>query len=281
VTTDNLEGMPLLWDTTDAPSAFDPDDWFEYCTTVNGRSKPQVPGLAVQSVINAPLISVHLDLVKERYGAEADDFTLADHPFAVFQAGGQSVVLATSSKGSYSAGGLDELIALGAQKIIVLNVGAALSDRVGVGSFVVASKALREDGVSFHYQAGSRYNEPSPALSEELALAARGLGTTVHEGPVWTNNAHFRLSLPRLKAYRDEGCLALENEVASAFAVGHLRDVEVATLTYIGLSLAENRFAVPPRSVLYGPQQSERHFDAALAALVGGLSPGAAEKRRT
>jgi NAD(P)-dependent dehydrogenase (short-subunit alcohol dehydrogenase family) len=55
-----------LWDTTDAASAFEPADWFAYCSRVNGRHVPAVPVLAVQSVINEPLADIHLRLVEDR-----------------------------------------------------------------------------------------------------------------------------------------------------------------------------------------------------------------------
>ncbi len=261
---------PLLWDTTSAPSAFEPADWFDDCTRLHGRARPALPPFAIQSVINAPNERAHLDIVARRYGVQPDDYTIAAHPFAVFQHEGRDVALATSAKGSYAAGGLDELIALGARQIVLLNVGADLSAEIGVGSHVVASSALRDDGISCHYQPASRYNEPSAALTRALASAAREAGGAVHEGPVWTNPAHFRLSVPRLRAFRDEGCLTLENEVASAFAVAAFRGAEVAALVYVGLSLAADRFQVPAGAGLYGPREAERHLDAALRALLGG-----------
>ena len=263
----NAASEPLLWDTTGSPSAFDPEDWFAYCARLHGRPQPAVPPLAIQSVINAPHEQVHLDIVARRFGVRPDDFTVAAHPFAVFCHRGQDVVLATSPKGSYAAGGLDELIALGARRIVVLNVGASMGPGLPVGSLVVASRALRDDGTSFHYQPASRYNEPSRSLTRALATAARRAGTTVLEGPVWTNPAHFRLSQARLSEFRQEGCQVLENEVAAAFAVGHYRQVEVAALVHVGLSLAAGRFQVPAEADVYGPAEAEQHLDAALAAL--------------
>ena len=37
------QDFPLLWDTTDAPSAFDPSDWFDYCEAISGRQRPSLP----------------------------------------------------------------------------------------------------------------------------------------------------------------------------------------------------------------------------------------------
>ncbi len=108
---DKTDATPLLWDTTAEPSAFDPDDWFRYCEEVNGRPPPRLPVLGVQSVTPA-----HLDIAVERYGAKVDDFTLADHPVVIFTFAGVPMVLGISAKGSYAAGGLEEMIAMGVRR---------------------------------------------------------------------------------------------------------------------------------------------------------------------
>src|SRR6266481_4093271 len=113
--TSKKDDLPILWDTTEAPSAFDPADWFRYCEAITGRPRPALPRFAIQSVIPA-----HLQLVQERYGAKIDDFTMADHPFALFEHEGVPMAIGHSAKGSYAAGGLDEMIALGARHIVFL-----------------------------------------------------------------------------------------------------------------------------------------------------------------
>jgi len=260
--------LPTSWDTTGAPSAFDPSDWLAHCARTLGRAVPALPPLAIQSVVNAPDEDVHLELVERRSGAVRDDFTQAQHPFAVFSHEGTPVALATSAKGSSAAGGLDELVALGARRIVVLCVGGALSDAVAVGDVIAVTAALRDEGTSDHYAPPARWAHPAPALQAAVARAARAAGVTVHEGRVWTTHAHFRLALPRLRALRDEGCLLIDNEAASAFAVGAHRGVEVAVLAAAGLTFARERPEIPADALL-AAGAAERWLDIALAALAG------------
>lgn len=274
------EGLPLLWDTTDSASAFDPADWFAHCSRLNGRPVPAVPALAVQSVINEPLADIHLELVEHRYRVRRDDFTLAGHPFAIFEHAGHEIVLAASAKGSYAAGGLDELLALGARHVVLLNVGGALGDEPRIGNFVVVDAALRDDGVSVHYQAPSRYAYPSAQLTSRLEAAARRSDRPVRTGAVWSTTAHFRLSLRRLQAFRAEGCIAIENEAAAAFSLGSYRKADIAALLYVGLTLRHDRFEVPgTASAIYGPAEAEAQLDTALAALVAKAESSADAKR--
>ncbi|MBV9560452.1 MAG: hypothetical protein JOY90_08330, partial [Bradyrhizobium sp.] len=219
--TDERNDLPLLWDTTDAASAFDPADWFDYCEEINGRPRPTLPKLAIQSVISA-----HMDLVVARYGATVDDFTLADHPFAIFEHEGLAMAIGRSAKGSYAAGGLDEMIALGARHIIFLGGSGTISASVEVDDLFVPTKALRDEGVSCHYIPASRYAYPSAALTASLLAVCRDARRPVKSGPMWTITAHFRQSLPRIRAFRAEGCLVVNNEAAPAFAVGQARGAD-------------------------------------------------------
>jgi uridine phosphorylase len=237
------DDMPISWDTASEPSAFDPEDWLAHCEVVTGRTRPSLPALCVQTVVPP-----HLHAVCDRFGLEPDDFTQAGHPFVTFQYRDRDVVLGASAKGSYAAGGLDELIALGARSIVVLGGAGSLVGHVAVGDYVVATKALRDEGVSFHYAPPSRYSLPSSGLTRALgeAVAARVSQARTHFGPVWTTTAHFRQTVARVRAFRAEGCLAVNNEAAAAFAVGRHRQVAVASLLRIGDTLAEDRFTVPP-----------------------------------
>ncbi len=262
---DETDASPLLWDTTAEPSAFDPEDWFRYCEEVNGRPPPRLPALGIQSVISA-----HLDIAVQRYGAEVDDFTLADHPVATFAFAGVPVVLGVSAKGSYAAGGLDEMIAMGVRRAIFLGGAATLVAEVPVDALFVPTKALRDDGVSLHYEPPSRYAMPDPGLVASLQRAVRLAGLPLHTGPIWTTTAHFRQTVPRVRAFRDEGCLAVNNEAAAAFSVGRHRHVAVAALVMIGDTLAADRFQVPRgHAKLYGKADVEAMLEIALRALAG------------
>jgi len=234
------EPVPILWDTTADVSAFDPADWFAYCERITGRPAPHLPPLAVQSVIPG-----HRNVVETAFGGTFDDFTLAEHPFCVIHYKGHQIVVGLSAKGSYAAGGLDEMIALGARSVIVLGGCGALVPELRVGDFFAPTKALRDDGVSLHYEPASRYSFPSDSLTSCLLQAARAAGHPAQPGPVWSTSAHFRQTISRLAAFRREGCMAVNNEGAAAFSVGRFRGAEVASLLLVGDTLAAGRFAVP------------------------------------
>ena len=262
--TPDSSDLPLTWNTAHEPSAFNPSHWFDYCERISGRSTPVLPSLAIQTVIPA-----HFQLVCDRYHVRPDNFTLADHPFAVFEHDGVSLVIALSAKGSYAAGGLDELIALGAKTIIFLGGSGAISDKVDVDDLFIPTKALRDECVSLHYMPPSRYAYPSKILTKALLETSAAQHRPVKSGPVWTIMAHFRQAIPRLRAFRDEGCLVVNNEASSAFAVGQARNVDVAALLNVCDTLASERFVVPPdHAQLYQADDAAQQLDIAISSLV-------------
>lgn len=262
--TPDSSDLPLTWNTAHEPSAFDPSHWFDYCERISGRSTPVLPSLAIQTVISA-----HFQLVCDRYDVRPDNFTLADHPFAVFEHDGVSLVIALSAKGSYAAGGLDELIALGAKTIIFLGGSGAISDKIDVDDLFIPTKALRDECVSLHYMPPSRYAYPSEILTKALLETSEAQHRPVKSGPAWTIMAHFRQAIPRLRAFRDEGCLVVNNEASSAFAVGQARNVDVAALLNVGDTLASERFVVPPdHAQLYQADDAAQQLDIAISTLV-------------
>jgi uridine phosphorylase len=160
------------------------------------------------------------------------------------------------------------MIALGARHIVFLGGCAALVHEVTVDDLVIPTRALRDEGVSFHYIPPSRYAYPSPALTAVLLSLQNSSTRRVHAGPIWTTTAHFRQSLPRLHAFRAEGCVAVNNEGSSAFAVGQARGADVAAILSAGDSLADDRFMVPAgHPKLYQATDAADQLDLALSAL--------------
>jgi nucleoside phosphorylase len=260
----SVGSVPLLWDTSTAPSAFDPEDWLAHREAVTGRHRPRLPSLGVQTVDTAVW-----EAALVRADGAPDDFTGAGHPFVVLERDHGSVAVALSAKGSYAAGGLDELLALGVRSCVVVGGAGALVDGLPPGALVVADRALRDDGVSHHYVPPGRWVDADGPMTTALAEAC----PAVTVGPVWTTTAHFRQTVPRLEAFRAEGCVAVDNETAGAFAVGVARGAAVARLLVIGDSLADGRFRAPVRAQ---PSHGVSTLDVALAALDAVGTGGAA-----
>ncbi len=111
---------------------------------------------------------------------------------------------------------LEELIAVGARRIVSLGTAGALQRHAEVGGLVVCTAAVRDEGVSHHYLPPQVEARPAEALTERLAAALRDGFET---GPTWTIDAPYRETVAELRHYRDAGVRSVEVEAAALFAV--------------------------------------------------------------
>ena len=225
------------WDTTNERSVFEPVDWIRHCEQRSGRPAPSLPPAGVQLVLRDEFAHT-----LDRFGVDSDDFTRAGHPFAIVDAPPGPVVVAWSAKGSSAAGGLEEMIALGVRRVVVVGSAGALTEDHRIGDVVVATRARRDDGVSHHYQPAAPYAEASATLTPRLVGSLSTAGVEVSTGAIWSITAYFRQTPSRLAAFRDEGCIAVANETAAAFSIGAYRGVDVAAVCVLGDSIARGRF---------------------------------------
>ena len=122
---------------------------------------------------------------------------------------------------------LEELIALGVKRIIVVGTGGSLQPALPIGSLAIATGAIREDGTSFHYAPAGVEVAPDAALSRALGEAVSTLGSSVAFGPMWTTDAPYRELQSKVAVYGAMGALAVEMEAAALFALGAFRQVKV------------------------------------------------------
>ncbi|GHG83793.1 hypothetical protein GCM10018779_67130 [Streptomyces griseocarneus] len=125
----------------------------------------------------------------------------------------------------------EQLIALGARRIVTVGTAAALQEDLRPGHLVVCNRALRDEGVSRHYLAPSRYALPSAALTGQLADALQAHGATVREGTGWSTDAPYRETHAEVEQYSAEGILTADMEAAGVFAVAEHRAAAAAAVS--------------------------------------------------
>ncbi|MDT0491562.1 nucleoside phosphorylase [Streptomyces griseus] len=167
---------------------------------------------------------------------------------------------------------VEQLAALGTRRIITVGTAASLQQGLGPGHLVVATSALRDEGLSHHYLPPGRTASPSPTLTQHLTEALASYDVPVTLGPIWTTDAPYRETAAEVTRYGAEGILAADMEAAAVFAVGHYREVAVATALAIADSLVDRR----PR--LHSPD-TEHALRTALAAAAQALYASTASQQ--
>jgi uridine phosphorylase len=139
----------------------------------------------------------------------------------------------------------EELIALGARRLIAFGPAGGLQRELPAGTVVVATGAIRDEGTSYHYlPAGEEVCADEP-LSAALAEAIAARGAPVRRGMTWSTDAPFRETRDEVVHHRGRGVLTVDMEAAALFAVASVREVPAAVALVIGDSLAGERWQPP------------------------------------
>jgi purine-nucleoside phosphorylase len=160
---------------------------------------------------------------------------LANAPVHVVERKGKPVALFQCLPGApLAAGFLEELIALGARKVLICGGAGVLDSTIPQGQVLLPTSAVRDEGTSYHYLPAGREVAPgAEALAAlEKALIARMVPYT--KGKTWTTDGLYRETRGKVAARRAEGCLSVEMEAAAFFAVAQFRGVQCAQLLYGG-----------------------------------------------
>ena len=106
-------------------------------------------------------------------------------------------------------------------------------------SFLIPTKALRDEGASYHYVAPSRYMEVDRRALTAIERVLKQASIPYQEVMTWSTDGFYR-ETPDKVAYRiQEGCSVVEMECASLAAVAQLRDVVWGLLLFTADSLAD------------------------------------------
>lgn len=137
-----------------------------------------------------------------------------------------------------AAGLLEEAIAFGCRKFVVVGGAGVLEKGLAVGKLILVGSAVRDEGLSYHYMEPGReiHAQPQALAALRTILELRGLPFVT--GKTWTTDAPYRETQSLIDTRRAEGCLTVEMEAASLMAVAQFRKVLLGQILYAGDDLS-------------------------------------------
>lgn len=164
---------------------------------------------------------------------------MGTHPLWEFEMNGKRIAAFHPGLGdAYAAAMFEEIIARGCRKFIVVGSCGVLDDDLTMGHALVPASAIRDEGASYHYLPPSREVEASPEAVTAIEQVLHRRKIPFIRTKTWTTAGLYRETRQRMQTRKDEGCLAVEMEAASLFAVAKFRNVTIGQLLYSGDSLA-------------------------------------------
>ena len=137
-----------------------------------------------------------------------------------------------------AAGLLEEAIAFGCKKFVVVGGAGVLDKGLAVGKLILVESAVRDEGVSYHYIPPGREIRARPEALAALRAVLEARGLPFVAGKTWTTDAPYRETQAMIGARRAEGCLTVEMEAASLLAVAQFRQVLLGQILYAGDDLS-------------------------------------------
>lgn len=164
-------------------------------------------------------------LVNEERGALGFTGSYRGRPLSV-----QSVGMGCASAGIY----YNELIQLGARRIIRVGTAGGLAPGLRMADTVVAMSATADDPVVLQMTDGEAHAPTATYSLVEAAVArARELGARVHVGAIVSSGLFYDPREGIMQRWRDRGHLAVEMEAAMLYTLGAIHGIETLTLATI------------------------------------------------
>ncbi|MEI6242815.1 MAG: hypothetical protein WCP39_05355 [Chlamydiota bacterium] len=138
---------------------------------------------------------------------------------------------------------MEELIALGVKKFIAVGTAGTLMKRHSIGDFIIASKALAEDGVAHLYLKGESYAKADvEMLSAWDKFIKQHSLSNFHRAAAWSFSAIFKETPADISRVTKLGMDVVEMETATLYAIGHEKKVQTLSLFVISDSVTQENW---------------------------------------
>jgi 5'-methylthioadenosine phosphorylase/purine-nucleoside phosphorylase len=161
-------------------------------------------------------------LVNEERGMLGYTGTFEDKPISV-----QSTGMGCPSAGIV----FEELIMLGATRLIRVGTCGAIQDGMRMGDTVVGLSASADDATALRYADMPGYAPAATfALAEAAARLSREAGTTAHIGPIVSSGIFYDPDHSNVGRWKRLGHLGIEMEAAMLYTIAAVKGVEALAM---------------------------------------------------
>lgn len=125
---------------------------------------------------------------------------------------------------------VEELAALGVSKFLLLGTAGSISGKAHFNDVILCTKALRDEGTSYHYIRPSMYAFPSRELTQAVFNICSTSGIKLKKGASWTTDAPYMETVSEIHLYQKRNIVTVEMEASAFFAVSKARNLETAAV---------------------------------------------------
>lgn len=116
------------------------------------------------------------------------------------------------------------------KNIIRIGTCGALNEKTQIGDLIVVDSVIRGDGVTPYYVDEKFITTPDKKLCDTLIEVAKGIGSQVYTGKVWTTDAILRETREVVETKRKEGAIAVDMVSSCLLTISQLYNVRAASI---------------------------------------------------
>lgn len=165
-------------------------------------------------------------------------------PVWVFDLNGEKIAFYLSPIGSAIAGGTVAEVnhVTGASRFIMFGSCGSLDNSRTEGRFILPTQAYRGEGLSYYFAEPRDYIDIKN--TEKMADIFTELGIPFVQGKIWTTDSMLRETKNLVNRRKEEGCIAVEMELAGVQAVCDFYGFELYDFLAAGDIVAEGDYRV-------------------------------------
>ena len=149
--------------------------------------------------------------------------------------------------GPACVGAFEDVMAFGGKRIILLGNCGVLDKNIKDCGIIIPTKAIRDEGTSYHYAPAGDTIEVNTKYTEEFKKVLEEFGYPYVEGVTWTTDAFYRETPQKIESRKKMGAICVEMECASMHAFCNFRGIEFFQFLYAGDNLDHSSW--DPRSL--------------------------------
>jgi uridine phosphorylase len=128
---------------------------------------------------------------------------------------------------------MEEMIACGMRTLITTGAAGSLQEHAPIGTIVVPTSAIREEGTSHHYAPHDVPARPQPDVVAAVTAQLDSQGVSYLKGDNWTTDAIYREHRGKIDLYRRAGVLTVDMELSALWTVGAIRGVRCGAVVAV------------------------------------------------
>lgn len=160
-------------------------------------------------------------------------------------------------------GAFEDVIPMGAKRVILLGNCGVLDSSIEDCGIIVPTKAIRDEGTSYHYAPASDYIDVNHKYVDTFISVLDEIGCAYVTGTTWTTDAFYRETRGKVKRRKEMGAICVEMECAAMQAMCDFRGVEFFQFLYAGDNLDCGEW--DPRSLSGNTRLADKEKIALLA----------------